>query len=109
MESFPLNGLMPGHHLVNRGVAGEKTIDIYYRINDIVEQRPKAIFLMAGINDIRAGIPLNTSLNNYRKIIAHTGGISLFILAILPVTFAESHFNDKVVEFNDSLKNICLE
>ena len=41
--------------IYNRGVYGDTTLDIANRINEVLRVRPKELYLMAGINDLRVG------------------------------------------------------
>ena len=44
--------LMHADKIVNRGIAGDDATGMYNRLGQILPGRPKAIFLMAGINDL---------------------------------------------------------
>ncbi len=46
------NKLLGGRHIRNRGIAGDDATGIYHRLSQILPGRPKAIFLMVGVNDI---------------------------------------------------------
>jgi lysophospholipase L1-like esterase len=46
------NKLFHSKHVVNRGIAGDTAMGIYHRLNQILSGKPKAIFLMVGINDL---------------------------------------------------------
>ncbi len=46
------NKRVGGKHIRNRGIAGDDAMGIYHRLVQILPGKPKAIFLMVGINDI---------------------------------------------------------
>ncbi len=55
--------------IVNRGIGGDNSFGILARMDEVLRGKPKAIFLMDGINDQLRGIPQELSLENYRQII----------------------------------------
>lgn len=55
--------------IVNRGVGGDNSFGILARMDEILVAKPKAIFLMDGINDLFRKLPYDVSINNYRRII----------------------------------------
>ncbi len=46
------NKRVGGRHIRNRGIAGDDAMGIYHRLVQILPGKPKAIFLMVGINDV---------------------------------------------------------
>jgi lysophospholipase L1-like esterase len=55
--------------IVNRGVGGDNSFGILARMDEILIAKPKAIFLMDGVNDLFRKLPYEVSINNYRRII----------------------------------------
>lgn len=55
--------------VVNRGVGGDNSFGILARMDEVLAGKPRAIFLMDGINDLFRGLPYEVSINNYRRII----------------------------------------
>jgi len=55
--------------VVNRGVGGDNSFGILARMDEVLASKPRAIFLMDGINDLFRKLPYDVSVNNYRKII----------------------------------------
>jgi lysophospholipase L1-like esterase len=55
--------------IVNRGVGGDNSFGILARMDEILASKPKAIFLMDGINDQFRKLPHETSIYNYKRII----------------------------------------
>lgn len=97
-----------GSGVVNRGIGGEITSELLLRIDDIIEQEPKSIFLMTGINDIRGSLPVK---RNYTFIIDKitASEIPLFVQSTLYVSddYPNAHrINKKVKDLNDYLKDI---
>src|SRR5258708_3619159 len=42
---------------INRGISGDITFGILYRIDDVIRRQPAKVFLLIGINDISKGDP----------------------------------------------------
>jgi lysophospholipase L1-like esterase len=55
--------------VVNRGIGGDNSFGILARMDEIVAAKPKAIYLMDGINDQFRKLPHDVSIYNYRRII----------------------------------------
>lgn len=54
----------------NRGVGGEGAGDLLRRLDRIVAERPAAVFLMAGVNDLKTGTPPDVVLRDIKEIAA---------------------------------------
>lgn len=55
--------------VINRGIGGDNSFGILARMDEIVNAKPKAVYLMDGINDQFRKLPHEVSINNYRRII----------------------------------------
>lgn len=55
--------------VINRGIGGDNSFGILARMDEIINAKPKAIYLMDGINDQFRKLPHEVSVNNYRRII----------------------------------------
>ncbi len=53
--------------VVNRGIAGDDATGIYHRLSQILPGRPRAIFLMVGINDISHGLTASQVASAVRR------------------------------------------
>jgi lysophospholipase L1-like esterase len=62
--------LMGRQNIANRGIGGDNTYGMLNRMENVYSLKPKVCCVMAGINDIYAGIPVDTIFANYKKIIA---------------------------------------
>ena len=61
--------LFPDINVVNRGISGDTTLGLLNRLDEVVELRPRQIFLMIGTNDLCFGRPQEKILENYQLII----------------------------------------
>ena len=75
--------------IVNRGVPGDTTRDIIARMDTVADPRARSYFIMAGINDLKRGIPWAETVSNIRKmirILRQTSPDAAIVLqSILPV------------------------
>lgn len=75
--------------IVNRGVGGDNSFGILARMDEILAAKPRAIFLMDGINDLFRKLPYEVSINNYRRIIrmikAKSPKTKIYIESALPI------------------------
>ena len=54
----------------NRGIGGDNTFGMIDRLPDILKSKPRKIFLMAGINDLTGGQPVDTIVMNITRMAA---------------------------------------
>ncbi len=91
-------------HVINRGISGDVTYGILARLDEILASRPRKIFLLCGVNDMKRGIPLSIISTNIERIIKQvkkqSPNTALFVQGLLPV-------NDKIVLLNKALKELC--
>jgi lysophospholipase L1-like esterase len=75
--------------IVNRGIGGDNSFGILARMDEVLRGKPKAIFLMDGINDQLRGIPQELSIENYRQIIkkikAESPKTKIYLESALPI------------------------
>ncbi len=81
------NEIFPG--ALNRGIGGDTTRGVLKRLGTVTKDRPSAIFLMIGSNDlINLQIPAQESAANIRAIMADIRRASpdtrIYVLSILP-------------------------
>ncbi|GAB3417421.1 SGNH/GDSL hydrolase family protein [Niabella aquatica] len=120
-ERGPWDQLLAGSvfPVINRGIGGDNSFGILARIDEVLRLKPKAIFLMDGINDQFKKIPYDISINNYRLIIKKIKTASpltkIYIESALPINEAiltEEYArgcNKLVPAFNKKLKQLAGE
>ena len=104
-------------HVVNRGIAGDTATGIYHRLTQILPGKPKAIFLMVGINDLSHGLTPQKVVELCKKpierILRESPDTKLFVQSCLP--YCESFGNWKSLSgrsadvpiINELLKDYC--
>ncbi|MES5896543.1 GDSL-type esterase/lipase family protein [Bacillus cereus group sp. RP43] len=99
----------------NRGISGDTTIDVMYRLNQVMSLKPSKVFLMVGINDLRAKTPKEEVVDNYKNIVKQLKtdlpDTKVFIESILPVRVSKPSNlkNEDVNWINKELEKIAKE
>lgn len=97
-------------NLKNRGIDGDTSPGLYYRLDDILKHNPKTIFIKIGVNDIKTGIPADSSDKYLHKIINKVRSNplveNLYVISMLPATAVDGN---KIITYNNMLKGICNE
>ena len=88
--------LLKDSSVINRGISGDITYGILYRIDDVVKRQPSKVFLLIGINDLAKGIPDEIIMENIfsiaRKIKTGSPKTTVYIQSILPTSTAFPNF-----------------
>lgn len=109
-EAFPVTELF-GPRYKNRGIGGNSTEHILHRIQGIAKGRPKKIFLEGGVNDLIAGIPVDSMINNYKLIIgiisSESPATMIYVQSLFPTSLQYSYLNKTIVDANALIANYC--
>lgn len=110
--------LLRCYHVRNRGIAGDDAEGIYQRLNQVLSGKPKAVFLMVGINDISHGLSANEVFDKCQKVIdkiwAHRHYTKLYVQSILPINETFDQWKslegktDEVAAVNRLLRHYCI-
>lgn len=114
-EAFDLRHYLGLPNLRNRGLSGDSTSQVLYRLEEIVNARPARLFLMIGINDLFQGEDEVTIFQNILRILDRFRESSpetiLCLQSILPVNesvmLSDDDINLFIFSLNDSLKQYC--
>lgn len=111
--------LLKRSDVVNRGIGGDNTFGMIDRLPDILKSRPRKIFLMAGINDLTGGQPVDTIVRNIARmadmIHAAVPECELYIQSVLPLNTKRLAYpglkghNPKVKELNPRIEALCAQ
>ena len=74
----------PALVVLNRGRAGNTTIDVYNRLDEIIVRHPKVIVLLVGTNDIDRQWTVRKIATEYRKIVAKLVPVARLVLVTVP-------------------------
>ncbi|MDO4783326.1 MAG: GDSL-type esterase/lipase family protein [Capnocytophaga felis] len=105
-------------NIKNRGISGDISQGVYERLDNIVNGKPKKIFLLIGVNDIARKIPVETTSQNIEKIVMKIQQVSpktkIYLQSVLPVNadfkMYEAHQQpEKIHELNAEIRQICQQ
>ena len=116
-EGFDLERYFPGHATINRGISGDTTFEVIYRMDEILNAGPKKLFLMIGINDIFSGHSQDAILDNIQHIIWKFQDTcpqtKVYVQSILPIRnenlLIDDSGNVTIYQMNNRLKSLCKE
>lgn len=106
------------NQFVNAGVGGDWVQHIHSRTSPILKAKPKAIFLMAGINDLLAGRNAQDVILDIKSLFdeLQKSPTSLVVIhSVLPVNIKDAFFidnedlNNDIISINKVLKKLCEE
>lgn len=114
-ESFDLLKHFGRADFRNRGVSGDLTDHVLYRMEEIINSHPAKVFLMIGINDVYQGYEPDKIISNISKILNEfkekSPGTRLFVQSILPINshklFIGTSVNAEIYRINIKLKSLC--
>lgn len=109
--------LLGNLNVKNRGISGDTTVGVLFRLNEITRSKPAKVFLLIGINDLSGGVSKDTVFNKICKIanriLKDSPTTEVFIQSILPVSDSfglfKNHTNktNEVLWVNAHLKEWC--
>ncbi|MDP3434379.1 MAG: GDSL-type esterase/lipase family protein [Bacteroidota bacterium] len=101
----------------NRGISGDTTEGVLFRLNEVTRSKPAKVFLLIGINDLSRGVSKDTVYNNIcriaDRIMKDSPKTQVYVQSILPVNDSfglfKNHTNktDDVLWVNAQLKIWC--
>lgn len=88
-EAGRWNDILPGQSIVNRGISGDISYGILARLDEVISLKPRKVFLLIGVNDLKREIPAKLIIENYRKIVERLRKESprtkIYLQSVLPV------------------------
>ena len=100
----------PEWQVLNRGVNGERSDQIRQRFDrDVVAERPRAVIIVAGVNDVYQGRPAAHVVEQlqwmYRRAAEH--GIPVVAGTIIPYNTATPDQNARMHDINDWIRRVA--
>ncbi|AUC83855.1 sialate O-acetylesterase [Polaribacter sp. ALD11] len=110
--------LFPGKNVINRGISGDVTDGILFRLDEVTSSKPKKVFLLIGTNDMARGKSIDYVLENTEKIILQIKSQSeetiMYIQSILPINpnvgkkfSGHKNNHQKIMDANKRLKKLA--
>ena len=100
--------------MINRGISGDVTAGVIFRLDEVIRSHPDKIFLMIGINDLAGGKSVTHIVDNIQTIVKKVKNVSpkteIYLQSLLPVNGDFPYFPDHTSRAEDVLKvNARLE
>jgi lysophospholipase L1-like esterase len=92
----------------NAGVVGDRTADMWYRLNsDVFAYKPNVLFILGGTNDLGHGYGVSATISNLKAIIlaARAKSIRIFVLTIPPDSY--QGMADKIDTLNAAIVHLA--
>jgi lysophospholipase L1-like esterase len=107
-DGWRLNEYFTGRDFINRGISGQTTLQMIARFRqDVASLNPKAVLILAGTNDIDAGISPEQIEQNFATLgdLAKARGIKPLFASILPL--GDYHPPAAIQAIDQWLKGYC--
>ena len=119
-EGGDWKALFPEKNVVNRGISGDVTDGVLFRLDEVTSSKPSKVFLLIGTNDMARGKSVDYVLTNTEKIIlqikAQSKDTKIYLQSILPInpTVGEKFEGHKknhqnIIEANKRLKMLAKQ
>lgn len=103
----------------NRGISGDITFGVLDRLQDVIDGKPKKIFILIGINDISRNIPDSLILRNYKLMIERirkgSKNTQIYFNTLLPVNASfekfKNHYgkDDHILYINNEIRKLAAK
>jgi lysophospholipase L1-like esterase len=100
----------PNLKVANRGIGGDTTRGVLYRLNaDVLALKPKAVVLLIGTNDLGNGADPADVADNIEAILTaiknYNPNVPVIVCKVLPRGTPESHYAEKIEKLNALVEN----
>ena len=107
--------MFPNKNVVNRGISGDQTSGVLYRLDEVTESKPLKVFLMIGVNDLAQGKIEEEVVYNIKQIVKiihkKSPDTEIYIQSLLPINSRFNNFpnhtdkTEPIIRINRALKN----
>lgn len=112
-EGFPLQEMFGSLKIKNRGVGGNEVLDVLNRLHEITASNPRKIFLQIGINDFINGRTVDSTFQDFAKVISKMQkdslSTSIYVQSLFPTSLKLKHLIPKIETYNKKLNSFCLQ
>ena len=114
-DYMQLDELLPDFRVLNRGIAGDTTIGVLNRLDEVIRHKPAKLFLLIGTNDIALGTSERKITDNIREIIRRVKEAApecrIYLQTLIPVNskYMGYRHNMKIEIVNDVILRIAGE
>lgn len=112
---FPWAEAFPHHVVRNRGIDGNTTADLHKRLGDITSQKPDALFILIGVNDLLLGHAPTAVTQRIERILAdvqsQSPGTKVYLQSLTPIAASthasRRHLTGQIVALNAELEALA--
>jgi len=106
-EFGPWQAMFPNIGVLNRGIGSDTTRGVIERLPEVMTRKPRAVFVMIGVNDLRAGSQPEAVIGRIQQIATslRTSGIAPVLQSILYT--ADQAVNRSIRAVNVSIETWC--
>ncbi|MFH0794535.1 MAG: GDSL-type esterase/lipase family protein [bacterium] len=119
-EGFPVDEIFPNHHVINRGISGDKIggwkfLGVINRLDtSVFNLKPKKLFLMIGINDIIFWkTPMKEKVRGYKNLLGtlktNLPDCEIYVQSLLPTTGKYLEFNQQGADFTKTIEKLTKD
>jgi lysophospholipase L1-like esterase len=119
-QFFEVRRYFKNRDIKNRGVSGERADQVFSRLNEVVDGKPKKIFIEIGVNDLLQGVSVDTTFQHIEriatKIKADSPATTIYLQNILPTREDLQFFSENGVRvlpliklLNEKIQHLCME
>lgn len=105
--------LFENNNIINRGIGGDRTDGILYRLNEITDSKPSKVFLLIGTNDLSYGRSIEYIIRKTQQIVksikAESPNTKIYLQSVLPTYDRKERPIDKIKAINEGYQKIALE
>jgi len=105
--------LFQNNHIINRGIGGDTTDGVLYRLDEVTVSKPDKIFLLIGTNDLRDGKSPDYIVNRIKQIVVKIKKDSpntlIYLQSVLPTYNRAERPNKAIIAINEGMKIIASE
>lgn len=117
-EGGDWKALFPNKNVINRGISGDVTDGILFRLDEVTSSQPDKVFLLIGTNDMARGKSMEYVVENTEKIIEQIKRQSpetkIYLQSIMPVNpevgekfSGHKNNHQKIIATNKRLKALA--
>ena len=103
--------VLPSYDIINRGIAGDTTSGVLRRLGEVIDLKPRKLFILIGTNDIGDGIEAVHVAENIRRIVARVQAKSpetrIYLQAVFPTRYVGYRNNAEIQDLNAGIKAIA--
>jgi lysophospholipase L1-like esterase len=113
IEAGTWNELTGCAGIANRGIGGDTSKRLLDRFDDVLTLKPRAVFVMVGVNDLTLGVARDATLDSLRTIFARLARADahVFMHYVLPVaaSYPKKSINKEIPPLNAAIAKLVAD